>query len=336
MRVTITDVAKRAGVSNTTVSRVSNNKPDVDQNTRARILQIIQEMGYVRNPAATGLIAGKTNLIGFLVPSLHRPWTIEIIRGAAEGIEGTPYELVLYTTTFAERSQELFGRALSNGLTDGLLVMLPPDGKQYLSSLFDRGLPIVLIDDRVSFPKLPTVMASSKEGAYQTTRHLIALGHQEIGVIAGPMEFACCRDRLEGYKLALTEAGIAFSPRLVAQGDFLEASGFAAMKAWLDSADVPPSAVFASNDEMAFGAMKAISSKGLKIPDDVSIVGFDDIPFAAWTNPPLTTVRQPLHDIGRKAVEMLIRQIEGESLSATSVELMTELVVRASTCERRR
>ncbi|MEW5815516.1 MAG: LacI family DNA-binding transcriptional regulator [Spirochaetota bacterium] len=336
MRVTITDIAKRAGVSNTTVSRVLNDKPDVDGNTRARILQIIQEAGYVRNPAARGLIAGKTNLIGFLVPSLHRPWTIEIIRGVAEGIEDTSYELVLYTTTLMEKSRELFGRALSNGLTDGLLVMLPPDGKQYLSSLFDRGFPIVLIDDRVSFPKLPTVMASSKEGAHQATRHLINLGHQTIGFIAGPMEFACCCDRLEGYKLALAEAHIDFSPKLVAHGDFSEASGVAQMEAWLDSADVSPSAVFASSDEMAFGAMKVITSRGMKIPNDVSIVGFDDIPFAAWTVPPLTTVRQPLHDIGRKAVEMLIRQIEGESLDATKVELMTELIIRASTCERRR
>ncbi|MFH1929207.1 MAG: LacI family DNA-binding transcriptional regulator [Chloroflexota bacterium] len=328
-RVTIADIARRAGVSKTTVSRVLNDKPDVDANTRERILSIIEETGYVPNPAATGLVTGSTKLLGLLVSSLYHPWVLEIIRGVAKAIEDTAYELVLYTTSSAQGNQELFARALNSGLTDGLVVMLPPDGEEFLSSLYRGGFPIVLIDDRGLSHGLPCVKAANQTGAYEATRHLISLGHREIGFVNGPEEYGCCRERLVGYRLALEEAGLAFSPQLIRYGDFSQPAGFAIMEEWLGTGSIP-SAVFVGSDEMAFGALEAIKARGLRVPDDIAIVGFDDVPLAARADPPLTSVCQPLHAMGAKAMEMLLEQIAGKDVSLEGVELETELVVRES------
>jgi len=316
-------------VSKTTVSRVLNDKPDVDKETRRRILEIIKELNYVPSATAKSLATGRRNLIGLLAPSLSRPWSLEVIRGVAEGLEDTEYELVLYTTSLAGKNQELFAKALNNDLTDGLLVMLPRDGKGYLSTLLQDKLPLVLIDHRELLSGFPSVTASNKEGAYEATRHLLDLGHCRIGFICGLMDFGCSRERLEGYKLALAEAGLPFSPELVKEGDFSEASGFARTEEWLNSPD-PPSAIFASNDEMALGVLEAVRVKGMTVPDDIAVVGFDDIPAASYTVPPLTTVKQPLRAMGRKAVEMLLQQIMGRGLESLEVELETELIIRES------
>jgi LacI family transcriptional regulator len=329
MRVTISDIAKRAGVSKATVSRVLNDKPDVDEATRRRILEIIQETGYTRQAAAVGLATGRTNLIGLLVPSLSRPYSIEVIQGVAQGLEEYDYELVLYTTSMAEKNQELFGQALSRNLVDGLLVLLPRNGVNYLAQLRASRFPVVLIDHRGVAADLPSVLASNRQGAREATHYLIELGHRRIAFITGLLDFGCSRDRLEGYKLALAEAGIPFAPELVGAGDFVEAGGLARAREWLAGPN-PPTAIFASSDLMALGAMEAARQQGLRVPDDVSIVGFDDIPAAARALPALTTVKQPLQDMGRRAVDLLLGQIMGQKLEALEVELPTELIIRAS------
>jgi len=328
-RVTIADIAQQAGVSKTTVSRVLNDKPDVDANTRERILGIIKETGYVPNPAATGLVTGSTKLLGLLVSSLYHPWVLEVIRGVAETIEDTAYEMVLYTTSSAQGNQELFARALNNGLTDGLVVMLPADGEEFLSSLYHGGFPIVLIDDRGLSHGLPCVRAANREGAYKATSHLISLGHRQIGFVSGPEEYGCCRERLVGYKLALEEAGLPFSPQLVRHGDFSETVGAAIVGEWLDTGSFPR-AIFVASDEMACGALESVKARGQSVPDDIVIVGFDDLPSASHVDPPLTTVRQPLHDMGKKAMEILLEQIAGKEVSLDGVELETELIIRES------
>jgi LacI family transcriptional regulator len=332
VRVAITDIAKYAGVSKATVSRVLNNKPDVDEATRQRILAIIQETGYIPRPMAVGLAHGRTNLIGLLAPSLSSSYSLEVIQGVAEAIEETEYELVLYTTSMAAKNQERFAHALSQDLTDGLVVLLPRDNVD-LSLLRSSRFPVVLVDHRSLSTGLPSVTASNLRGAYEATMYLLALGHRRIGFITGLMDFGASRDRLEGYKLALSQAGFPFDPGLIKHGDFAEPSGYARTEEWLAGAE-PPSALFASNDEMALGALKAVRERGLIVPRDISVIGFDDIPAAARAEPPLTTVRQPLRSMGRRAVEMLLQQISDQELEAPVVEVPTELIVRSS-CARR-
>jgi LacI family transcriptional regulator len=329
LHVTITDIAKRAGVSKTTVSRVLNNKPDVDGTTRERILTIIQETGYVPQVLAVGLATGRTGLIGLLVPSLSRTYSLEVIQGVAEGVEESEYELVLYTTSLVEKNQELFTQALSRSLTDGLVVLLPRDGTHYLTGLRDSHFPVVLIDHRGVSTGLPCVTASNHRGAYEATHYLIGLGHRQIGFLTGILDFGCSRDRLEGYQRALKEADLAATPELVKQGDFTEISGVTRAQELLTRTP-PPTAIFCSNDEMALGALKAIRNAGLRVPEDISVIGFDDVPIAAQTTPALTTVKQPLRAMGRKAVEMVFCQIEGKPLDLFEVELQTELVLRES------
>ena len=331
MKVTIAEIARRAGVSKTTVSRVLNERPDVDDLTRQRILQLIDETGYVPHAAAVSLATGRTGLIGLLAPSLLRPWTIQIIQGIADAIDSTDYEFILYTTSMAERNQEMYARALAHGQTDGLIVILPRErGMEYFADLRRQSFPLVLIDYRGQTSDMPSVTAANLSGALDAVGHLVGLGHRHIGIITGLMDLGCSRDRLEGYRKTLQGAGLEVCPELIVSGDFSEPSGYEGMHR-LMALQQPPTAIFASNDEMALGAMRAARELKLRIPDDVSLVGFDDVQMAQFAAPPLTTVRQPMSDMGRRAVEMLLLQIKGDDLPQSRVVLPTEFVVREST-----
>lgn len=328
MRTTISDIAKRAGVSKTTVSRVLNNKPDVDETTRQRILDIIRELDYVPNPTAVGLASGHAKLIGLLLPSLSRPYYLEIIRGVSERIEESEYELVLYTTTLDEKNQERFAKALSHSLADGLIVVLPRNG-DHLIQMHDNQFPLVLIDYRGMSSGLPSVTATNFQGAYDGTRYLLELGHRHIGFITGLLDFGCSRNRLDGYYQAMQEANLDIFPDMIKEGDFSRMAGFNQTRQLL-AMKPRPTAIFCSNDEMALGAFQAIQDAGLNAPADISIIGFDDAPMTGLITPALTTVRQPLREMGRKAVELVLHQIEGISPDLIEVELQTELVVRES------
>ena len=331
MKLTIAEIARRAGVSKTTVSRVLNNRPDVDQDTRQRILDLIKETGYVPRAAAVSLAAGRTGLVGLLAPSLLRPWTLQIIQGIADAIESTEYEFLLYTTSMADRNQETYARALTSGLTDGLIVILPRGlGMEHLAELRRQSFPIALIDYRGQELDAPSVVAANTSGARKAVEHLVSLGHRRIGIITGLMDLGCSKDRLDGYRQTLRNANLEVSSDLIVPGDFSEPSGYEGMHQ-LMSLPNPPTAVFSSNDEMALGAMRAANELGLSIPEDVSLVGFDAVPMSQFTTPSLTTVRQPMFDMGRQAAEMLLQQIDGKELSESRVVLPTELIVREST-----
>jgi LacI family transcriptional regulator len=246
-------------------------------------------------------------------------------------MEHTEYEFVLYTTSMAERNQDVFARALTHGLTDGLIVILPRDqGMEYLADLRGRSFPLTLIDYRDLASDLPSVTSANSSGALGAVGHLVELGHERIGIITGLMDLGCSKDRLDGYYQTLNNAGLEKSTELVVPGDFSEPSGYEAMHR-LMALDNPPTAVFASNDEMALGAMRAAWELGLRIPEDVSLVGFDDVQMAKFAAPPLTTVRQPMAEMGRRAVEMLLLQMKGDDLPQSRIVLPTELIVRKST-----
>jgi LacI family transcriptional regulator len=332
--VTIEDVAREAGVSRTTVSRVLNNKDNVKPETRERVLKAMTRLGYVVDQRARKLAGGPSRVIGLLVHDLGTTYIGEIIRGIDAELSASQYDLLLYTTHGRKTKESSHVATLTQGLADGLLLVLPRTPGAYLETLRQYRFPHVLIDHRGVDEETPAVAATNRQGAYDATNHLIELGHRRIGFITGAMDQMCAQDRLEGFKSALADHDIDFDPDLVREGDFFQPLGYTGACALLELAQ-PPTAIFASNDVSAFGAMEAIRKHNLRIPNDVSLVGFDDIPQAAHVHPALTTVRQPLEEMGRAAARMLLERIKDPLRPLARVELPTELVVRQSSCPHR-
>ncbi len=319
-RPTINDIAKRVGLSKASVSRALNGKQDVDPETRKRVLKLAAQMGYVASASARALSNGRSNCLGLLVPTLTWPWILEVLRGVAEEIEPSGYSLILYTTTDGVDSERAFmSQVVPAGAVDGLALVIPFGMLDYIEGLAKGGLPIVVVDDRGHYPDLPTVATTNVEGGRTATRHLIEEGRKRIAMLNGPHDFGCNRDRLKGYKSALHEAGLQLDPRRMVDSDFKEEGGASAM-ATLLAADPQLDAVF---------AMRALRNAGRRVPDDVAVVGFDDIPASAMTHPPLTTVRQPLYEMGRTAASMVMAAVRGEPI-AKRIELPTSLVIRDS------
>jgi LacI family transcriptional regulator len=327
--VTIRDVAREAGVSYATVSRVLNNKEHVKPEKREAVLQATTRLGYVVNQQARSLAGGRSYVIGLLVHGLSNSYMGMIVRGIDEALDAARYDLMLYTTHSRRTRESAYVGAITHGLTDGLLLVLPRNPLAYLASLRRQQFPYMLIDHQGLGDYHHSVGATNFEGAYTATRHLIELGHRRIGFISGSLDLGCAVDRLAGYEAALAEFGIPTDPLLIQEGDFLQPQGFVAAQALLDQPE-RPTAIFASNDEMAFGAMEAARVRGLNLPEDLSVIGFDDVPRAADVYPPLTTVRQPLEQMGRVAAETLLKLICNPQLVVEQVVLPTELVIRQS------
>ncbi len=328
--VTIVDVAREAGVSYTTVSRVINDEAHVRPDKRERVLGAMARLGFTINQHARSLRGGRSNTIGLLVRDLGTGYIGEIVRGIDAELADAQYDVMLYTTHRRKSKEAAYVATLTRGLADGLLITLPRDPAAYLESLRQRHFPYVLIDHQGIDDRGPAVGATNELGARAAVEHLIALGHRRIGFIKGSPDLGCSRDRLAGYRAALADVGLPYDPDLVRDGDFNQPRGYEAANELLRLAD-PPTAIFASNDVSAFGVMEAVRDHGKRIPDDVSIVGFDDIPQAAQVNPPLTTVRQPLEQMGRQAARMLLEIMEDPERPVGRLELPTELVIRNST-----
>ncbi len=304
--VTINDIARLAGVSKTTVSRVINQKPDVDAATRSKVLRIMDEQGFVPSLTAAGLAGGRTRLIGVLVPSITWPLMPEVMRGIGEVIEQSAYELVLYSISHEHDRTAVIDRILAAKLTEGLLAVYPGQATVYLSDLHASGYPVVMLDDQViPTGTAPWVGADNRVGAAAAVRHLIQLGHRRIGHIKGRIGYECSEDRYRGYCDALAEAGIALDPALVVQGDFYVAGG-ATCARQLFALPERPTAIFAASDDMASGVLAAADEARLRVPDDIALVGFDDAAPAAFMRPALTTVKQPFFEMGQRAATLLL------------------------------
>jgi len=327
--VTIFDVAREAGVSYATVSRVINNKDHVKPDKRERVRRAMARLGYVVNQQARSLAGGKSQVVGLLVPGLDTSYIGEIVRGIDAELASVSYDLMLYTTHDRKTRESTYAAMITQGLADGLLLILPRDPGAYLEALRRRAFPYVLIDHQGIDESGPSVGATNRSGGYAATRYLIELGHRRIGLITGSIDLGCSIDRLAGYRDALAECGIAFDPALVRQGEFAQPDGYRGARELLDLPE-RPTAIFASNDVMAFGVMDAVREAGLRIPADVSIIGFDDIPQASHVRPNLTTIRQPLGQMGRTATRMLLQQIASPATEPARIELSTELIVRDS------
>jgi LacI family transcriptional regulator len=345
---TIEDIARLAGVSRGTISRVLNHRPDVDPETRARVLRVIEEHHYVPSMSAAGLAGKRSRLIGMLVPVFTWPFLADLVQGISEVLRQTPYELVLYTYNDEDLSRdrsEVINRLLATQLTAGLLAVYPGHLAAQLTALSEEGVPVVVIDDQ-QVHTVPWVCADNVDGARSVVRHLVELGHRRIAHLQGPHEYLASHDRHAGYLSALAEASIQPDPALILEGDFLAPTGYSRA---LELFDLPserrPTAIFAATDQMAYGVLRAAKERGLAVPQDLAVVGFDDDAPSAHVSPPLTTVRQPLHDMGREGVKLLLeRFVEAEDvyhdmrrlLAATTrntpkrIVLPTSLIVRSS------
>ncbi len=312
-KLTIQDIARLAGVSRATVSRVLNQRPDVDRETRVRVLRVIEEHGYVPSMAASGLAAGRTRLVGMLVPVFTWPILADLVRGITDMLKQTSYELVLYTFNDEDLQRdrrEVVNRLLSSQLTAGLLAVYPgPLLSAQLTELYEQGVPVVIIDDQQE-QRTPWVRPENEAGAYAAVRHLIQLGHRRIAHIQGPRDYLVTHERHRGYLRALAEASIALDEELILEGDFLPQSGYLAARRLFDlPGEKRPTAIFAAADQMAYGVMRAAEECGLAVPGDLALAGFDDDAPSAHVLPPLTTVRQPSFDMGREGMRLLLAHL---------------------------
>lgn len=329
-KVTIVDVAHKSGASVGTVSRVINNDVHVSPETRERVSNVMRELGYVANRQARSLRGSKTNVIGVLVPDLSTAYIGEIMHGIDTELDLSGLDLMLFTTHRTAIKEANYVANMVRGMVDGLLIVLPRNPADYTGTLTEQDFPFVLIDHQGNSEPCPAVGATNWQGAYNATEYLIKLGHKRIGFITGSMDLGAAIDRLEGYKSALRVHHFPEDETLIYQGTFFQPDGYAGASALLDI-DNPPTAIFASNDAMAMGTMDAVRARSLRIPEDISIIGFDDVPQAALVRPALTTVRQPLEQMGRVATQMLVDLLKNPGEKTNRIELPTELIVRGST-----
>jgi LacI family transcriptional regulator len=331
--VTIRQVAELAGVSIATVSRVVNGRSDVSSTTREAVRRVMREQGYHAGVRARPGVPGaeaRTGLVGVTMPVIHHGYFASILAGAAEALYERDMRIVLCPTRHEHDREVSLLERLMHGETDGAVLILPEESNAELRTLTGHGFRFVVVDP-LSEPAegLPVVSAAHSSGATQATRHLLDLGHRRIGVITGP-EGMASEERLRGHHAALAAAGVLPDQGLVMRSNFRVDGGYEAAGRLLDRTD-PPSAIFAFNDSMAIGVLQAARDRGLRLPGDLSVVGFDDTVEATIAVPALTTVRQPLAEMGRMAVGLLLRLLENRRLEPLRVQLATKLVVRNST-----
>jgi len=330
--LTIEHIATLAEVSRSTVSRVLNNHPSVRPTVRERVLQVIREQNYAPQAAARSLASSRTDTIGLLIPrsaafSLADPFIASMIQALFEASAQQGYFVMLAMLT-ADMEPGFYDRILRGRHFDGVIMFSSDIDDPILPLLIKDGGPMVLIGRHPYFLNVISVDVENREGAREAVAHLIAHGHRRIGLINGQLEMEAAQARRDGYKQALLESGIAIHADLMVDGLFSEAAAYQAMLKLLDLPQ-PPTAVFAVSDGMAIGALHAVRQRGLRVPHDIALVGYDDGPLAAYATPPLTSVHQPIRDMGAHAVRLLVEQIRGQG-AATSVRIPAHLVVRES------
>jgi LacI family transcriptional regulator len=326
-RATIRDVAARAGVSVATVSKVINGRYGVAAATSARVQAVIDEMGYEASLVAQSLRNHRTNVLGILVADLE-PFSTELLKGAADAIRETGFELVVYSA--GGRTSDHLGwerrylSRLSGTLIDGAVLVTP--------TVVDvgYGAPIVAVDPHTGRTESPTVDSDNLHGALLATQHLLELGHRRIAMLTGRPDLRSARRRERGYRQAMATAGVPVDEDLVRVGAYDPMVSADAAR-WLLTVPDPPTAVFAANDLSAIATIEVAAELGLRVPEDLSVVGFDNVPDSVVSAPPLTTVDQPIREMGRQAVKLLISLVRGEPVASDHVTLTTSLVVRGST-----
>ncbi len=329
MRKTIDHVAQLAKVSKATISRVLNNSPKVTDKTRERVMKAIKESGYYPSKMARRLTTNKAETIGLIIPSpqdktFGNPFYTEILRGFTHQAKVEMYDLLL----FINEHQFNYSKLFYDRRVDGLLLVGIKRNDKGITQLSRNKFPYVLTG-KVDFEEANYVDADNRGGAYQAVSYLADLGHKRIGYLGGSFEFIFNQERFEGYLKALKEHNLEYGKELTMESINTQESGYEAMRKLLESSSFP-TAVFVANDLDAIGAMKAAKEKSLRIPEDISLIGFDDIQLASYTEPTLTTVRQPIYGMGTTAIRLLVQLIEKKGKEPMKVELPTQLIIRES------
>ncbi len=326
---TLAHVARIAGVSQMTASRALNDRPGVSQETREEILRVAANIGYVVNRSAQKLSGGRNGIIGIVTPTLDNEFVGELIIGVGRAARVAGYETFVYTVFDEDRHSHQSVLGLMKQFTDGVVAILPRDSI-YFDALAAANVPVVVIDQRGALAGFPSISVDNYGGALRAVEHLAELGHTRVAFISGDESIEGVRDRRRGYLDAIARFRLADDPGLIAQGDLSQMKAFDAASQLL-ALPQRPTAIFAANDLSAFGVIAAAREAGLKVPHDVSVIGFDDIPMAAQVHPPLTTIRQPFAPMGRAAVNTLMAQIGSTESVAPRIVLPAELVIRQST-----
>jgi LacI family transcriptional regulator len=325
-------IAQLSGVSRSTVSRVINQSPNVRPEVRERVLQVLRETNFQPNVAARSLAAGSTHILGLVVPMrvshmFVDPYFPLLVQGVSAACNAKDYTLMLWLDE-PDYERRMIRQILHSGLIDGAVVSTLQTHDPMIGALLDRQLPFVAIGRMDETRPVNFVDVDNVGSACQAVEHLICLGRRRIATICGPLTQFSGADRLAGYRRAMDQAGLPWEPDWVVEGDFTQESGYLAMRSLLSC---QLDGVFAASDAMAQGAARAIQEAGLSIPDDIALVGFDDMPFSAHMHPPLTTVRQPIDRLGWMAVEILVNILKGNPTEQPNqVILPTELIVRQS------
>jgi len=327
MRVSIKDIAKQAGVSHSTVSRALAEHPLIPEPTRRRIQRLARKLDYTPNAIARGLVTQRTHAIGVIVTSIADPFVGEVVRGI-EQIAGDQRYRVFLGTSHNDPVREVnLVKAMREWRVDGVIVASSRVGSLYKPMLKEIGVPIVLINNQHLGAYIHSVGVDDTRGAELATQYLISLGHKIIGHIRGPIEHLASQNRVAGYRRGLAKAGIAYNPGLIIAGDG-SAEGGASATQFL-SRHLRPTAIFCYNDMTAIGVLAALKKNGVRVPQDISLIGYDDIHLAQYVDPPLTTIRQPKDEMGQLAARMLLDLVEGKKVG--NVILSGELIVRNST-----
>ncbi len=327
----IKDIARLARVSHPTVSRALQNSPLVNVKTAEKIRKIAKESGYRASAVARGLVTRRTRTIGLVVTTVADPFTSEVVSGIEQTANDHGYCVYLADSNADPERERKVVQAFAEQRVDGIIVTSSRVGALYLPLLEEMRVPIVLLNDQHPGAFVHSVMICNQEGSRMVAEHLVDLGHRRIAYIGDQFGYQSDTERLAGYREALDAAGIPFLPELVVRGDGKPEAGMRAMDALLALSN-PPTAVCCYNDMTALGAMRSIHMHGLRVPEEISIVGFDDLFVASYTQPPLTTVRQPMRRMGQLAMENLIKLLTGEE-SVVRIKVNAELVVRESTAK---
>lgn len=326
---TIYDIAQRAGVSIATVSRVLNHSPGVKEETRQRVIAAIRELNYSHNAVAAALTRKKTYTLGLLLPDIANPFFAELARGVEDRANYYGFNVIICNTDNKPHKEQAYVRLLLKKRIDGLLFAAAKTGSQALKQVQNSGLPVVLVAREATDVDLCSVLVDNVEAGYTATRHLIELGHTSIALATQSLTIKTSQDRRLGYLRALEEYGLPISDELqVFDCSGIEGGRMAARQ--LLQLSKSPTAVVAFNDMVAIGIIAEAKSAGWRIPEQLSVVGFDDTIIASVTDPPLTTVAQPIYSMGHRAIDCLVNMINGENLSEKRVILDTHLVIRKS------
>lgn len=330
MKTTIYDVAKKAGVSISTVSRVINNTGRISAKTKKRVLDVIEQLGYQPSVVASALTGKRTRTIGLIIPDVANPFFAELARRVEDRGRELGFNLLMCNTDNNPDTEDMYLSLLRQKSVDGIIIGTNARNHRVLRELLEENLPVALIAQDIPELMIDVVAVDDYLGGYQAAQHLVSLGHKRIAILVGNMNRTSDKYRLEAFRQALEDHGLELTEELVIRTDYSREDGKRAARELLTSPK-RPTAIFACFDFLAIGVYQAAKELGLRIPDDVSVVGFDNTILASIVDPPLTTIAQPIDEMGRQVMDLLVREIEGDKKTKQRIILPPELIIRQST-----